>query len=365
MATINTGATRILATRTAVGIMMLVTIQLVGCVNIGPATIDRDRFEYISAISESWKQQTLLNLVKLRYLDAPVFMDVVSVINQYSLEGEIEAGLNWSSINQQSLGGLATWSDRPTITYEPIMGEKFARSLLKPIPIPAILLLVQSGYPIDTIMRICTQSINGLENLRNGPIAFQNADTEFFELFDLLRSLQKMDGMAIRSQIVDSKNTLWLVFRPPENETAAGNLSRVRNLLGLGVEICRIPVVHGGFHLNNNEIAILNRSLMQVMIEYAAYIDVPQADIVEERVYASNNGNTEAGTHVPPLTKVHSGTSKPEDAFVSVFYRDHWFWIDDRDIYSKAMFQFLMTLFSFTESGESERMAPVITVPTN
>jgi len=31
----------------------------------------------------------------------------------------------------------------------------------------------------------------------------------------------------------------------------------------------------------------------------------------------------------------------------------------------KAMFQFLMTLFSFTERGESEQMAPVITVPTN
>jgi len=62
---------------------------------------------------------------------------------------------------------------------------------------------------------------------------------------------------------------------------------------------------------------------------------------------------------------VHNGVSKPDDAFVAVSYRDHWFWIDDRDIYSKAMFQFLMILFSFTERGESEQMAPVITVPTN
>ena len=55
---------------------------MAGCSAVGPATIDRDRFDYVSAISESWKRQTLLNLLKTRYLDAPVFMDVASVINQ-------------------------------------------------------------------------------------------------------------------------------------------------------------------------------------------------------------------------------------------------------------------------------------------
>jgi hypothetical protein len=52
-------------------------------------------------------------------------------------------------------------------------------------------------------------------------------------------------------------------------------------------------------------------------------------------------------------------------AFVAVHYRDHWFWIDDRDIHSIYMLNFLMILFSFTERGKSEPEAPVITVPTN
>ncbi|MDX2447107.1 MAG: hypothetical protein QNK29_07920 [Desulfobacterales bacterium] len=365
MTELNNNTARIWAIRAAAGIMILVVVHLAGCTGIGPSTIDRDRFDYVSAISESWKRQTLLNLVKTRYMDIPVFMDITSVINQYSLESEINAGFTWSDLNTQSLGGSATWADRPTITYNPLMGEKFARSLLMPIPIPAVLLLVQSGYPADAIVRICVQTINGLENIRSSPIAAKKADPEFYELSNLLHDLQKMDGMAIRSQSIDNKRTMVMVFRPPKNEAAAGNLERVIQLLGLDVKSRNFPVVHGGFALNNKEIAILNRSLLQIMVEYAAYIDVPESDIAEGRVYGDRQESTKTKTPFPPLTRVHNGASKPDDTFVAVFYRDHWFWIDDRDIYSKAMFQFLMTLFSFTEWGESDQMAPVITVPAN
>jgi len=57
-----------------------------GCRSVGPDTISRDRFDYTSAISDSAKNQVLLNMVKLRYGDMPVFVDVSSVISQYSLE---------------------------------------------------------------------------------------------------------------------------------------------------------------------------------------------------------------------------------------------------------------------------------------
>lgn len=64
----------------------LLMIGSSGCASIGPRTIVRDRFDYVTAISDSWKSQTLLNLVKIRYGDAPVFLNVDSAINQYSVE---------------------------------------------------------------------------------------------------------------------------------------------------------------------------------------------------------------------------------------------------------------------------------------
>ena len=76
---------------------MLIVAGIGSCASIGPATLARDRFDYISAISDSWKSQMLFNLVKLRYGDAPVFLDVASVINQYALETQVDRPLHGRS----------------------------------------------------------------------------------------------------------------------------------------------------------------------------------------------------------------------------------------------------------------------------
>jgi hypothetical protein len=345
--------------------LWLVAFQLIGCTAIGPATIDRDRFDYVSAISESWKRQTLLNLLKTRYLDAPVFMDVASVINQYALESEIELGFSWNGGQTQSIGGRGMYTDRPTITYSPLMGEKFARSLVKPLPLAPILLLIQSEYPADTILRVCIQSINGIDNTRYRSVGGRNTDPEFDELVDLFRRVYEADGIAMRARKTETGVNLTVIFRPPAQAADEADLGRLKRLLGLDDHLNEFTVVNGKFALHTAEIAILSRSMLQIMTAFASGIETPPADAVGVHLHAYRQRSE---LHTKPSRiwiHVHNGASEPEAAFVAVHYRDCWFWIDDRDVNSKSMFNFLMILFSFTERGKQETEAPVITVPTN
>ena len=105
--------------------------------------------------------------------------------------------------------------------------------------------------------------------------------------------------------------------------------------------------------------------MMQIMTDYASYIEVPQADVVEGRVHGADAGADETESQFPPLIRVRSAKSAPDDAFIDVSYRGHSFYIDDRDLHSKRLFYFLMLMFSFTERSEHSQAKPVLTVPTN
>src|SRR5215218_10841766 len=67
-------------------LLLLPLLVVTGCESMGPGTVTRDRFDYAGAVGESWKSQMLLNLVKMRYGDIPVFMDVGQVVAGYSIQ---------------------------------------------------------------------------------------------------------------------------------------------------------------------------------------------------------------------------------------------------------------------------------------
>jgi hypothetical protein len=349
--------------------IILIFTGLSGCASIGPGTVARDRFDYISAISDSWKSQMLFNLVKLRYGDAPVFLDVASVITQTGVQGTVGvSGSWWQNLLQlpftSSVGVTAagSYGEKPTVTYLPMSGEKFARSLMTPIPPAAILSFLQAGYPADIVLRLAVHTINGIHSRYGyGPRA-READPEFFPLVEKLRNLQQSGQIGLRVKKIGTQTTTAIVFSKKLTPAIAADRDEVRELLGLSAETEEFDVVYGSVAANDKEIAMLTRSVLEILTDLSAYTDVPAADVEQKRTFPSPAPEIVNGAPVPPPIRILTSPQKPDDAFAAVPYGQNWYWIDDKDFASKRLFSFIMFLFTLTESGDKQG-APIITVP--
>ncbi|MBN1548406.1 MAG: hypothetical protein JW902_17280 [Syntrophaceae bacterium] len=334
-----------------------------GCASIGPGSLNKDRFDYTRAMADSWKRQMLLNIVKIRYGDAPIFLDVTSITNQYSLETELRGTLGWAfppQSNRQELGGTSRYYDRPTITYSPLTGEKFARSLMTPIAPATVMTLVEGGYPIDLVFRVLVHSVNGINNQFGGSARMRRADPEFYLLLEQLREIQNKGaaGLKIKTTKDNPRGTLVMVFRKlKDNRELPGK--EIRRMLGLNDKTDEFSVVYGTMPSNDQEIALLTRSIIEILSDISSTIEVPAAHVDEKR--APPTVKPEGEGIKGALIHILYAEDEPRDAFAAVPYRGRWFWIDDKDYQSKKLFSFLMFVMTLTETGGKEG-APVLTI---
>jgi len=356
-------------------IAVLVLVGLAAGCTLGPSTITRDRFDYSAAVADSWKSQMLLNLVRLRYGDTGVFLDVGQIVSGYTVETSVAAAATWNIFgfsiphpnvpnNGVSAGVTGRFIDRPTITYTPIMGERFARSMMTPVPPASVFNLIQAGYPVDMVLRLMVSVVNGLDNRRSGGLQAQPAEPEFLELLERMRRVQQSGAIGLRVRKNESQEMATVLsFRQKVEPAVAADAAAVRTLLGLDPAATEFRVVYGAIAANNREIAMLTRSALEILLTLASYIEVPPAHVAEHRVTA--NAEPEQGPTGPlrPLLRVNSSRERPADVFVAVPYRENWYWIDDRDIASKRMFTFIMFIFTLVEPGTREA-PPVLTIPT-
>ncbi|MBS0559986.1 MAG: hypothetical protein JSR21_08030 [Proteobacteria bacterium] len=349
---------------------MLALLGVAGCASIGPVTVPRDRVDYMTAVADSWKEQTLLNIVRLRYGDAPTFLDVSSVISGYALGGQLSAGTAISSDltstiprNLVTLGSGASYVDKPTITYTPLMGDKFAKSLLRPIPPSAIFELIQAGYPSDSILQITTRAINGVYNRSTVGGQTREADPEFYPLLDALRRLQLSGAVSMRLEKRGTEEVGILVLSTSRPTVVQQDLLYVEKTLRITPEKNgELTLTFGAIPRNDREIAVLSRSMLEILIETAGGIDVPGAHVAAGRTAPATRLSDAANQRDRPLVKILSGTTPPPRPFVAVHYEDTWYWIGDDDFSSKRIFTFLMMFFSLAETGVTPQV-PLLTIP--
>jgi hypothetical protein len=353
-------------------LLLVTALGVVGCASIGPGTVARDRFDYTSAVAESWKSQMLLNLVKLRYGDTPVFLDVGQIVAGYTVQSTFSAGGSIFSTSgvvpgvpnsSVVLGAQGQFIDRPTITYAPLAGERFARSLMTPIPPAALLSLIQAGNPVDLVLRLAVHVVNGIQNRFGGDVRARPADPEFYVLLERLRRVQLSGAIGLRVRRIDRDEAVLMAFRGEMDPIVEADVLAVRQMLGLDPAGREFQVVYGSVAANDTQIAILSRSILEILVDLSSFIGVPEAHVVDRRVTPTAEPEVGPSGPMRPLIGIGSSPERPADAFLAVPYRGYWFWIDDRDMGSKRLFTFLMFMFTLVETGGKEG-APVLTIPT-
>lgn len=342
------------------------------CGSIGPATVVRDRTDYGTSIGNSWKEQTLLNIVKLRYADMPIFLEVAQVIAGYQLQSTVGGNFFGGNFNASLIGPFAasgtasaagTYTDRPTVVYSPLTGVDFLRRLMTPIPPSSVMFVLQAGYSAPRVMPILLDSINGLSNGSNR--LQRPADPGFMRLVTLVNEAQRADTIAIRiGGLKQGTASSMIVFPPRQDPASAVRRQEIMKLLRLRPDLRELKVEYGAYAGKDDEINMKTRSMLEIMLEFAAAIQVPEADVADGKATLGAVANRQEPPWSGPSMRVLVGTGAPPDAFVAIPYDHRWYWIADTDIQSKSTFGILMLLFSISEAGVTGA-APVVTIPAN
>src|SRR5215469_13334030 len=326
--------------------MFVLTSCSTGCLHprIGPQSIPLDRVDYSGSFSDSWKQETLLNIVKVRYLDPPVFVDVGSVVASYNLSQNASAGLNVipNGAPNGNVSGSVGISTSPTITYTPLTGSDYFKGLITPLSPEVLFGAMQNGLPADSVLFTSFVSINGLRNQRASLEGMTPADPGFHRVRQLMREIQVSGAVRLYvKRVVKNKDkdkdddkgestqetrviTLRTKGIPPE---ITADINELRQLLHLNPNATDFELTSAPLPSSDTEIAVQTRSIIELIKNMAVQVEVPPEDVSQHKAVPG----FETGHQVPgviPLIHIRSSKQKPSDAFVAVHYRDTWFRID-------------------------------------
>jgi hypothetical protein len=185
--------------RTLTGIPRVILVawvagMLAGCV--GPKAMQSTRTQYNVAIQDTSNEQLLLNLVRLRYRENMTFLDVKQINAAYGLK--LSATPGWETAGKRILSVTGEYTETPSITYDPVQSEQFAKRVISAIDSNTMLTMIGSGWHIDEFLRLTVDQIG---DFQNDPRTLRSADDtdcsfrQFRKICSSLRTLQNLGAL--------------------------------------------------------------------------------------------------------------------------------------------------------------------------
>jgi len=331
--------------------LVISSSTFLGCTKYGPVFLQSERSQYNQAIQKTNGEQLLLNLVRLKYRDTPLFMEVHNIASQFTLQNEI----NISTQLQAGAKGIFTpdastfVEESPTISYSPLHGEDFVEGVLTAISLKTIVLLFHSGWSIERVFKVCLQRIDKLKNApgASGPTPKIAPKTgKFFKAVKFLRQLQSQGALDLVYRVSDGEPQLVIqISEAFKNSQPANQFARLINeTIGQTSYVFGAPSIKA-----KQSIEIVTRSLLGVMFYLSEAVEVPEKDIVEGRVTVTKTDEGEVfdwAEITGELLRIHNSPNQPVDVSLLIFYRNYWFYINDSDLISKSTFSLLAQIYA-------------------
>jgi hypothetical protein len=389
---------------------------LCGCA--GPAAVRYTRMRYNEVVRDTNDQQLLLNIVRLRYADSPVFIDLPNITSQFEVSGRGSylGGYGNQYHGPTSLGfGEMSLRDTPTLSYHPREGREIAKALLTPLT-SDLFIVVNAGANLEQLLLM---TINDMNDVPNAPPATTltprvPADNEtFLRVVRILASLRERDatelafgtteetdvssdpiprdsvegrdvlnaakdGYVYRARgndqmtVLKREKELFLRIRPSyEHSPEMLELERILQLTpGLSSYRIKSELTEEASQgppspLGKTTVYLNLRSILQIMTFLSKGVCVP-AEHVRSGIAPTTPGPDGRPFDWTPVTAgnffVHAQRRRPRAAEVAVKYRGYWFYIAPDDVKSRAVLAILEVMFALQES-DGKSVGPLLTLP--
>lgn len=337
------------------------------CNLAGPTALRAGRQDYNVAVQQTQNEQLLLNLVRLRYLDTPQFLEVGNITASYQFDAGVtgSATLPEQRNSANSVFGATVrmgWIERPTVTMQPLQGERFVTQMLTPMTLETLLLLVHSGWSVERVLRVCLQHLNGVPNAptASGPTpALAPEFRDFRRLTAVLRRLQLAGRLHLGLE--GEGDARALVLRLPDDADEA-DARELRALLGVAPDAQRLELVASVSRGSGERVGVGTRSLMGALFYVSQGVQVPEDDAPLVTTTRTESGARFSWDEVlEDLFRVGAGAPPEGGAAVCVSYRGRDFYLADHDLPSKTTFALLQQLVAL-QAGGVQSAAPVLTI---
>jgi hypothetical protein len=352
-----------------------ILLSLASCAQLGPDLVKAGRNDYNIVLQQTEDEEAILNMVRVRYGDRPMFFDVNSVSTSFTWSQNaaasgtlFEYGGTELVRNNLSVRGDLQYTERPTITYTPLGGKDFVKSVLTPADLDTLILLSNSGWSIERLLRLMANRMNGLPNSprASGPTP---SDPPIYKKFSqaakLMRHLQKRGMLRFGYQKMEDKDIPLMVI--DKEARVFEETLKLKDLLGLAIEKDTFIIDTRGDRPRSESVGIDLRSLLGTFFFASHGVVVPAHDLEKGRAMTTKDISGKPfdwSLVVGDLVSIRSQSKMPDNAQVAIKYRGSWFYINDSDLNTKYSFMLLDQLAALL-GGKVEKAGPLLTLPVS